>query len=47
MALSPRELEIFILLKEKYSLQQIAIKLNIAKGTVQSYKKRIDRKCRK
>ena len=44
MTLSQRELEVFSLLKQRYSLQQIAIRLNVAKETVQMDKKRLERK---
>ena len=42
--LSPREKEIFLLKKEKYTNRQIANKLGIHRGTVTVYVARIEKK---
>ena len=44
MPLSLRESEVFNLLEKGYTLKQIAIRLNVAKSTIQTYKKRIHEK---
>ena len=43
--LSPRQREIFLLKKEKYTNGQIASKLGIHRGTVQMHLDRIEKKC--
>ena len=44
MALSPREVQVFSFLEQNYTLKQIAIRLNVSRGTIQTYKKRIYKK---
>ena len=43
--LSPRQKEIFLLKKENYSNGEIANKLGLKRGTVQSHLDRIEKKC--
>ena len=44
MALSLREMQVFNLLEKDYTLKQIAIRLNVSRGTVKKKKKRIYKK---